>query len=69
MIFPVLCPECHADSGVRIVPASPEVEAFRCGDCRHEWSEAARAQPPAQRVGSQLDRRWLALFPPHAHTD
>lgn len=32
---------CQADSGRRVIPTSPEVESFQCGECRHEWSEPA----------------------------
>ena len=67
MIFPVLCPRCQADSGARLVPESPEVETFRCGDCRHEWSEPVRATalkttPP----DPDFERRWVEAFQPHA---
>lgn len=65
MIFPVLCPVCQADSGVRVVPESPEVETFRCGDCRHQWSEPARTELTSKPVAKQLERRWRALFQPH----
>ena len=61
MIFPVLCPLCHADSGVRVIPQSPEVETFRCGDCRHEWSEPAVAVSP-KPLNDGLESRWRALF-------
>ena len=65
MIFPVLCPVCHADSGTRLVPLSPEVETFRCGDCRHEWSEPARvaSMKPAD---AELERRWRSVLQEHA---
>lgn len=43
MIFPIICPACHSDSARRTIPLSPEVESFRCGICRHEWSEPAAA--------------------------
>jgi hypothetical protein len=41
MIFPAICPVCASDSGRRVIPESPEVETFRCGACRHSWSELA----------------------------
>lgn len=61
MIFPVLCPLCHADSGVRVIPQSPEVESFRCGDCHHEWSEPVRAVS-SEPLNDGLESRWRALF-------
>jgi transposase-like protein len=41
IVFPAVCPACGASSGRRVIPESPEVETFRCGDCQHEWSEPA----------------------------
>lgn len=46
MIFPAICPTCRSDSGRRVVPTSPEVDTFRCGACRIEWSEPAAMTPP-----------------------
>jgi hypothetical protein len=63
MIFPVICPVCGADSGRRVIPASPEVETFHCGDCHREWSEPApplMPLPPAGRA-PLLDRFWQRL--------
>ena len=49
MIFPAICPACGSASGRRVLPMSPEVDTFRCGACRMEWSEPAAAIPPVVR--------------------
>ncbi len=66
MIFPVVCPVCQAASGRRIIPASPEVEVFRCGHCQHEWSEPATyapiADPAPLSLREKLRVRLLSQF-------
>jgi len=41
-----------------VIPQSPEVDTFRCGDCGHHWSEPV---PPSMRpVPEQsLPRDWF----------
>jgi hypothetical protein len=62
MIFPVICPTCHSDSGRRVIPMSPEVESFPCGACHTQWSEPAPpvAVVPAQKM-TLLDRLRLTV--------
>ena len=58
MIFPALCPLCHADSGRRVIPSSPEVETFRCGHCRHEWSEPVQPFLTTATDAPIPEQRW-----------
>jgi hypothetical protein len=53
LTFPIICPACTSALGRRIIPQSPEVETFRCGECAHEWSE------PAPPVAGQIPERAL----------
>jgi hypothetical protein len=62
VIFPAICPVCHSDSGRLIIPASPEVDTYRCGACGHEWS-----QPASHREAIPVDElprldSWLRIF-------
>jgi hypothetical protein len=58
MIFPIICPQCHAHSGRVVIPESPEVDTFCCGHCQHQWSEPARAISFALRSEAINEQRW-----------
>ena len=61
MIFPAICPVCRADSGRRVIPTSPEVDTFRCGDCQAEWSEPASADRYSVDQAVE-DSRWIGAL-------
>ena len=67
IVFPAICPFCSSDAGRRIIPESPEVQTFRCANCRHQWSEPA---PPNSLIRSeQLARRLRRLRLPFRRDD
>ena len=61
MIFPAICPACHSDTGRMVIPESPEMDTFRCGQCGNVWSEPAapvRADIPEEALPHGL---WFRL--------
>jgi hypothetical protein len=58
IVFPAICPACASDRGRRIIPASPEVQTFRCGACRYEWSEPLQAIDISPDPEADEPKRW-----------
>jgi len=40
------CPSCLSERTASTIPPSPEVHAFRCLECQHEWEQLIRTPMP-----------------------
>jgi len=40
------CPSCLSERTASTIPSSPEVYAYRCLECNHEWEQLIRTPMP-----------------------